>query len=358
MTDIRCRLSALMAEIMPGDLNGVLFPSGGAEANEVAVRIARRYTGKHKILTLHRSYHGASSSTIAATGDFRRGFDEGGATGFIKAINPSPMLFGWGDSVEDATGRALAALEEQILGEGANTIAAVMLESIPGSAGVYLADPAYMRGVRSLCDKHGILYIADEVMTGFGRTGKLWGFQHYEGLMPDIVTSAKGLSGAFMPIATVVMRAPLQEYFQTTPLGWGSTFHAHPVAMACAYECLKHMIEHDMVRHAATLEATMVECSQRLLDERACVRGARAVGLFGCLDLQDTSGAYMQPFAGPPHPAAATFKRALLENGIYGFVRLPLLHTAPPLVISDDELRDGFDRLDTALTVLDQELGF
>ena len=102
----------------------------------------------------------------------------------------------------------------------------------------------------------------------------------------------------------------------------------------------------------------MVECSQRLLDERACVRGARAVGLFGCLDLQDTSGAYMQPFAGPPHPAAATFKRALLENGIYGFVRLPLLHTAPPLVITDDELRDGFDRLDTALTVLDQELGF
>jgi len=233
-----------------------------------------------------------------------------------------------------------------------------MLESIPGSAGVFTTDPDFMRGVRALCDKYGIVYIADEVMCGFGRTGKLWCFQHYPGLLPDIVTSAKGLSGAFLPISMVAMRSHIQEHFRTNPLGWGSTFHAHPVAMACAYECIKHMITNDLVGHANSLEAVMVECSQHLLDEHPSVRGARVAGLFGCLDIQNPDGGYMQNVGGPPHPAAASFKQALWANGIYGFVRLPVLHSAPPLVISEAELRDGFDRIDASLDVLDRELGF
>jgi len=358
MVEIRCRLARLMAEIMPGDLNGFLFPSGGAEANEAAVRIARRYTGRTKVINLYRSYHGGTASTLSATGDFRRWFGEEGQSGFVKAFNPTPLNFSWGASPEEAATHALAALEEQILMEGPNNVAAIMLESIIGSGGTIVAPPGYMQGVRALCDKYGIVYIADEVMVGFGRTGKLWGFEHYEGVVPDIVTSAKGLSGAYLPIAVVGMRAPIQQFFEDNPLGWGATYQGHPVTMACAYECIKHMIEHDLIGNAARLERVMIECTARLIERHPSAKRGRAVGLFGCIDLCGPDGKLMQPLAGPPHPAVTPFKRALSDEGIYGFVRPPFLHTAPPLVVSEEELRDGFDRVDRALDTLDEKLGF
>jgi len=362
IVEARARLASLLSEMLPGPLTGVLFPSSGSEANEAAIRIARRYTGKHKILTQYRSYHGGSGASLAATGDFRRWYAEASSTGFIKAINPTPMMFSWAEaadaSPDEAAHRALAALEEQILLEGPETIAAVLLESIVGSGGAFLAPAEYMRGVRALCDKYGILYIADEVMVGFGRTGHLWGFQHYEGLVPDIVTSAKGLSAAYMPLSMVAMSAELHEHFRTTSVGWGSTYHAHPVALACAYECVKHLLKHDLVGNAARLEPVMRECTDDLVASHPSVRQGRVTGLFGCLDLQGVDGRYMQPLAGPPSPATQPFKRALMAEGIYGLVRPPLLHSAPPLVIDEPTLRDGFARIDRALHVLDAELGF
>jgi len=358
----RARLASLLAELLPAPLTGLLFPSSGGEANEAAIRIARRFTGKHKILTQYRSYHGGSGASLAATGDFRRMYGEAGASGFIKAINPTPFLFSWAQptdaSDDDASHRALAALEEQILLEGPETIAAVLLESIVGSGGTFVAPAAYMRGVRALCDKYGILYIADEVMVGFGLTGRLWGFQHYDGLVPDMVTSAKGLSAAYMPLSMVAMSEELHEHFRTTSIGWGSTYTAHPVALACAYECVKHLLSHDLVGNAARLEPVMKECTEQLVEAHPSVRQGRVAGLFGCLDLQGRDGKYMQPLAGPPHPAVKPFKRALLDEGVYGLVRPPLLHTAPPLVIDEPTLRDGFARVDRALSVLDAELGF
>ena len=359
LVEPRARLAALMSELLPDPLTGVLFPSGGSEANEAAIRIARRYTGKHKILTQYRSYHGGSSAALSATGDFRRWYAESGSTGFVKALNPTPMLFSWDEEdAEVAAQRSRAALEEQILLEGPETIAAVLLESIVGSGGTFAAPTSYMQGVRALCDKYGVLYIADEVMVGFGRTGKMWGFEHYEGVVPDLVTSAKGLSSAYLPLSMVALSEPLFEHFRTTPIGWGSTYHAHPVALACAYECVKHLIQHDLVGNAKRLEPTMVECTRALVDAHPAVRQGRVAGLFGCLDLQGPDGKYMQPLAGPPHPAAAKFKAALLDEGIYGLVRPPLMHTAPPLVIDETQLRDGFARVDRALHVLDREMGF
>ena len=358
MVEARVRLSSLLSELLPDPLTGLLFPSSGGEANEAAIRIARRYTGRQKILTQYRSYHGGTAGSLTATGDFRRGFAEAGVTGFVKALNPTPLTFAWGDSEEEAVARSLAALEEQILLENPETVAGVLLESIVGSGGTFAAHPDYMRGVRALCDKYGIVYIADEVMVGFGRTGKMWGFQHYEGVVPDVVTSAKGLSGAYLPISMVAMSKDIMEFFREQPVGWGSTYHAHPVAMACAYECVKHMVVHDLVGNAARLESTMAEWTDRLVDNHPSVRQGRALGLFGCLDLAGPDGAYMQPLAGPPHPAVTPFQRALTEEGIFGLVRPPLLHCAPPLVITDAELRDGFERVDRALHTLDAELGF
>eukprot|EP00913_Durusdinium_trenchii_P014466 g13570.t1 len=223
LAPVRAKLARLMAEICPGDLNGFLFPSGGGEANEAAIRMARLYTGKQKIFTQYRSYHGGSTSSLGATGDFRRRFTESNTHGFVKFFNPQPSGH-WAD---------------QILAEGPDTIAAIMVESIVGAGGVLVPPEGYIEGVRSLCDKYDILMICDEVMVGFGRTGHFFAFQHFEGVIPDMVTSAKGLTGSYLPLSMVGVRQKIKNYFWEKPVGWGATYHAHPVAVACAYETVE-----------------------------------------------------------------------------------------------------------------------
>ena len=264
--------------------------------------------------------------------------------------SPAPMHFQMGASEADAGANALALLEDQILMEGPETIAAIMIESVIGSGGVFVHPEGYVQGLRALCDKYGILLVLDEVMVGFGRTGAMWGFQNYAGVVPDIMTSAKGLSGSFLPLAMVGVRDPIRAHFERRPLGWGATFQAHPVALRCAYECVKHLVDHDLVARAKALEPVLLDGLQRLVDEHACVKQARGVGLFGCVDTVDPSGRLSQPLGFAMTPANAAFKRALLDEGIYGFIRLPLLHVAPPLVIDEAELRDGFDRVGRAMS--------
>lgn len=361
-TEIRVRLATLLSELLPGDLGGFLFPSGGAEANEAAIRMARRFTGRAKIINHYRSYHGGSAHSLTATGDFRRGFVEnsGGApVGFVKTMNPTDShLFSFGATEEERSAKALAYLEEQIACEGPGTIAAVMFESVIGSGGVHLAPKGYMEGVRALCDKHGILMICDEVMVGFGRTGKLWGFENYD-IVPDIVTSAKGLTGAYLPLSMVAVRSHIKEHFETNALGWGATFHAHPVSMAAGYECVKFMLEHELVSHAKNvIEPIMKEQIGRLVAKYDSVARGRAIGAFGCVDLVDPrTGAPVQSFDGSncTNPEAVnSFRAALRQNGLYGFVRPPMFHCAPALVIQPDELEDGFSRADKALEVFDR----
>lgn len=354
LTEVRVRLSQLLAEICPGDINGFVFPSGGGEANEAAIRIARRFTGKHKILNQYRSYHGGSTTALAATGDFRRWFAESGASGFVKMFNPQPFGFSW--PADDESGRTellLNMLDEQIRMEGPQTIAAIMLEPIVGAGGVLVPPKGYMEGVRALCDKYEILLICDEVMVGFGRTGKFWGFEHFEGVIPDILTSAKGLSASFVPLAMVGMRQHIKDFFADKPLGWGATFANHPTALACAYECVKHMLQHDLVAKAASLEPVMIDQMQQLVDKHPSVRQARAIGLFGCLDLVGSDGNMVQKYQDPNPPQVHAFRKAMLDNGLIGLFRPPLLHCAPPLIIEEHELLDGFQRLDKALCALD-----
>lgn len=351
---VRARLSRLMAELMPGDITGFLFPSGGGEANEAAIRIARRYTGKNKILTQYRSYHGGTAQSLSATGDFRRWFTESGVNGFVKIFNPQPMGFSWGPSDEEATARALQALEEQILLEGPQTIAAVMLESIVGAGGVLVPPAGYMEGVRALCDKYEILLILDEVMAGFGRTGELWAFQHFDNVLPDIVTSAKGLTGAHLPLSMVAVRQPIKDYFMVNAVGWGATYHAHPVAMAAAYECVKYTVEQKLPQKAKKMQRVMMEEINGLVDNHISVKQGRAIGLFGCLDLCKADGQSKLQTLGQASPEWLTpFRKAMPANGLMGLLRIPLLHCCPPLVITEPELRDGFRRLSKALDVLD-----
>lgn len=355
LVPVRAQLSALMAEISPGDLNGFLFPSSGGEANDAAIRMARLYTGKHKIFNQYRSYHGGTLGPLSATGDFRRHFSQEHATGFVKMFNPEPHLFQWADTDELTCDMALACLEEQIMAEGPATIAAIMLESIPGSAGVLVPAVGYMEGVRALCDKYDILMICDEVMTGFGRTGEMFAFQHFEGVIPDIFTSAKGLTGSWQPLSVVGVRQKLKDFFGKNPIGWGSTFQAHPVALACGYACLKYVLDTNILNHVKqTVQPIMLEELNRLVDKYAYVKQARCAGAFGCLDLMNPkTGERVMQLGEPMSPQMAMFKKAFNAEGLIGFLRPPQVHCAPPLVISAAELSDGFARLDRALGVLE-----
>lgn len=356
MVPVRARLSKLLAEISPGDLTGFLFPTGGTEANEAAIRMARRYTKRHKIMTQYRSYHGGTANSLGATGDFRRGFTEMGVTGFVKIFNPQPQGFSWGRTDEEAGRLALQALEEQILVEGPTTIAAIMLETVVGAGGVLVPPEGYMQGVRALCDKYDIVLILDEVMAGFGRTGELFAFENFEGVIPDIITSAKGLTGAFLPMSLVGCREHIRQHFVDNPLGWGATYHAHPVAMACAYECVKHIVATKMPENAKAMQPIMMEEISKLVEKHESVKQGRCIGLFGCIDLQGKDGRNIQQLSAPSPPYVTKFRKTLGDHGLIALFRPPLLHCCPPLVITEAELRDGFKRLSGALESLDADL--
>lgn len=231
-------------------------------------------------------------------------------------------------------------------------------ESIIGGGGVLVPPPGYMQGVRELCDKYEILLHLDEVMVGFGRTGKLFGFQHYDGVIPDIVTAAKGLSSAALPISMTACRKHIMDAFEDKPLGWGSTYQAHPVAMACAYENVKYLLKEKVLDNVQELAPKFEYAMKTVSENHPSVKQYRSVGLFGCFDahLPDGSNPQLQHTA--IDEAFVAYKKAYSANGLMGLLRPPHMHVAPPLIITEDELMDGFDRQDKALYALDDALGF
>jgi adenosylmethionine-8-amino-7-oxononanoate aminotransferase len=293
--EIRARLSKLMSELLPGDLQGMVFPSSGSEANEAAIMMARRYTGKFKVINWYRSYHGGTTNSQQATGDFRRWYGGDHVPGFVKGFHPFPLFWDLaGDTEEERTQMALNMLEEQILNEGPDTIAMVQFESVIGGGGVLVPPPGYMQGVRAMCDKYNILMHMDEVMVGFGRTGQLFGFQNYEGVIPDIVTAAKGITAAALPLSMTACRRHIMEAFEEKPLGWGSTYQAHPVAMACAYENLKHLIKEDIIGHVQRLAPVLEDQMKALAENHPSIKQYRAIGMFGCFDVHNPDGSNPQ----------------------------------------------------------------
>lgn len=361
ITEVRTRMNQLMSEILPGNLRAAVFPSSGAEANEAGIMMARRFTGRNKIVSWYRSYHGATANAGAATGDYRRWFGSDNVPGFVKAFNPFPLFFNHGGSSaseEEKVQSALAMLEEQILNEGPDQIASIMMESIVGAGGVLIMPDNYLQGVRAICDKYGILMHLDEVMVGFGRTGKLFGFQNYEGVMPDIISAAKGISAAAVPLSMTACSEEIMNFFDDKPLGWGSTYQAHPVAIAVAYETVKHIIQNNIVGRVEAMSPLFEEQMQLLCDKHSCIKQYRSIGLFGCFDVQDLNGNNPKLQHEKAHEAFHKYRQAYTENGLIGLHRYPHIHCAPPLIIKENELLDGFERLDRALNVLDESLGF
>jgi taurine--2-oxoglutarate transaminase len=360
--EVRVRMNHLMSEILPGDLRPAVYPSSGAEANEAGIMMARRYTGRHKVISCYRSYHGATAIAGAATGDFRRWY--GGSDnipGFVKAFNPFPLFFkpgGHQATEEEHVEAALCMLEEQILNEGPDNIASIVMESIVGAGGCLIMPRGYMQGIRALCDEHGILLHLDEVMVGFGRTGTLFAFQHYEGVMPDIVTCAKGISSAAIPLSMTACNKKIMDYFEDKPLGWGSTYQAHPVALAVAYENVKYLLQNNIVGQAKAMAPLFDACMRQLAKDHPSIKQYRAIGMFGCFDVHDSHGRNPKLQHETAHEAFTKYKEAYHRQGLVGIHRYPHIHCAPPLTIQDDQLIDGFQRLDRALCVLDEALGF
>jgi taurine--2-oxoglutarate transaminase len=310
ITEIRARLSKLMTEILPGDLQGMVFPSSGSEANEAAIMMARRYTGKFKVINWYRSYHGGTTNSQQATGDFRRWYGGDVVPGFIKAFPPNPLFWDYaGSTEEERTQMSLNMLEETILNEGPDSIALIQFESVIGGGGVLVAPPGYMQGVRALCDKYEILMHCDEVMVGFGRTGEMFGFQNYEGVIPDIVTAAKGLTSAALPLSMTACRKHIMEKFEDMPLGWGSTYASHPVSMACAYENLKYLIKNDVVGHVQRMAPVLEAGMKTLAENHPSIKQYRAVGMFGCFDAHNPDGSIPQLQHTPVSNAFAAYKK-------------------------------------------------
>lgn len=359
--EVRVRMNQLMAEVLPGNLRAAVFPSSGAEANEAGIMMARRYTGRQKIISWYRSYHGATAHAGAATGDSRRWYGSNNVPGYVKAFSPFPLFFhhgGHGAPEEERVQSALNMLEEQILNEGPDDIASIMLESVVGAGGCLIYPEGYLQGVRAICDKYGILMHFDEVMVGFGRTGKMFGFQNYPGVQPDIVSCAKGISGAAVPLSMTACSEEIMNFFEDKPLGYGSTYQAHPVAMAIAYENVKYILQHDIVGRVQKIAPLFESEMMRIADAHPCIKQYRSIGLFGCFDVQDLQGRNPKLQHEPAHDAFRQYRQAYTENGLVGLQRYPHIHSAPPLIITEEELLDGFGRLDRAIGVLDDALGF
>jgi taurine---2-oxoglutarate transaminase len=370
VTEVRIRLNALLNDyVLPKPLCVAVYPSSGAEANEAGIVLAQRYTGRTKIISFYRSYHGATGYASAVTGDPRRCYNPSNnacgssisnhSSTFIKAFHPFPLFFQHhGMTSAEQVSSALLMLEELICNEGPHNIASIVMESIVGAGGCLVMPIPYMEGLRALCNKYGILLHLDEVMVGFGRTGTMFGFQHYNNVVPDIVTAAKGLTAASVPLSLMACSKTIMDHFENQPLGWGSTYESHPVALASAYETIKYLMQENLLHHVQSMAPIFRQEMDRLASLHPCIKQYRAIGLFGCFDVHDTDGCNPKlPFE-TADLAFQRYAQAYTENGLMGLHRYPHIHCAPPLIISKEELLDGFERLHRALLVLDDALGF
>jgi taurine--2-oxoglutarate transaminase len=348
-TDVRAELGRKLAELMPGDLDKVFFTLGGAEANENAIRLARMVTGRHKILSRYRSYHGATYATITLTGDPRRWANEPGMPGVVHVLDP---YHGPQRPVDDAA-TSLAYLEETIMLEGPETIAAFMLEPVTGTNGILIPPDGYLQGVRELCDRFGILMIADEIMSGFGRTGAWFAVDHW-GVVPDMITMAKGLTSSYVPLGAVGMRAKVYEPFDERVYYGGLTYNSHPLALAAALATIRVYEEDDLIERTKKMGEVMAGHHRELAKRHPCVGLVRNIGLFGIVELVRDRRTMepMAPYNGASDEMKAVAKH-LDERGLFTMVRWNNIMTNPPLCITEEQLAEGFGIIDEALALAD-----
>src|ERR1700716_413542 len=279
-TEVRARLGAKLAEITPGDIDAFFFTNGGAEANENAIRIARLYTGRHKIAARYRSYHGGTAGALTLTGDPRRWAAEPGIPGVIRIPDFYHGIQKGSDTTEEVLGRT----EEVLQLEGPQTVAAIIIEPVVGTNGILIPPDGYMQGLRELCDRHGILLIADEVMAGFGRTGEWFSVDHWQ-VVPDLLTMAKGLTSAYVQLGAVGMRRQIADHFQKNVFFGGLTYNSHPLACAAALATIAVYEEDQLIENARSMGIVMRGLLDDLQGRHSSVGATRNIGLFGIVEL-------------------------------------------------------------------------
>jgi taurine--2-oxoglutarate transaminase len=360
-TRIRALAGKTVADITPDRaLTKILFTLGGADANENAIKLARGYSGRHKILTRYRSYHGATAGALAATGDPRRVVWEPNLMpGIVHFLDPyryrstfhrtNPEI-----SEEEFARDFVNHLEEIIQYESPETIAAILMESVTGTNGIIVPPQGYMQGVRALCDKYGIVMIADEVMSGFGRTGKWFAIEHWD-IVPDMITMAKGLTSAYAPLGAVAMKPEIAAAFDNTPFEGGLTYTSHPVSLAAAVANINAMREDKIVERAAGMGKVLKRMLSDLGESHPSVGDVRSIGMFGILELvkDRKTKEPMAPWNGSS-PEMTALKKYCLDNGLFLYTHWHTVLIIPPLIISEEQLQDGFDILDKALDITDK----
>ena len=360
-TKVRAIASKLIAEISPGGkLTRVLFTLGGADANENAIRLARAYTGRHKILTRYRSYHGATAGAMAATGDPRRMAWEPmlmpGVVHFLDPYRYRSTFHRTNPNISEAefTRDYLNHLEEIIHYEGPETIAAVLIEPVTGTNGIIIPPEGYLQGVRVLCDKYGILMIADEVMSGFGRTGKWFAVDHWN-VVPDIMTMAKGLTSAYAPLGAVAMKPEIAATFDERVFESGLTYTSHPISLAAAIANINVMREDKIVEHAAAMGPVLKRKLTDLGEAHPSVGEVRNIGLFGIIELvkDRKTKEPMAPWNGTS-PEMTAFCKYCLDHGLFLYTHWHTVLIIPPLIITEEQLAEGLKVLDEALEITDK----
>ena len=343
-----------IVELSPEGMNKVFFTNGGADAVENAIRMARLHTGRRKVMSFYRSYHGNTGSAIVATGDPRRWPNEN-ADGHIHFFGPYLYRSAfWATSEAEECERALQHLENVITFEGPNTIASILIETVVGTAGVLVPPPGYLEGVRALCDKHGIILILDEVMAGFGRTGEWFAFDNFD-VKPDLVTFAKGSNSGYVPVGGVIISDEIAATFNDRVFPGGLTYSGHPLACASIVGSIDAMKEEGIVENAKRIGADVIGPGLRDLAERHKVIGeVRGLGVFWALDLV-TDRATREPLApyGGTSPAMGQLIAECKKRGLLPFANFNRLHVVPPCNVSDTEAKDGLAILDEVFTEID-----
>ncbi|MEI7755628.1 MAG: aspartate aminotransferase family protein [Actinomycetota bacterium] len=357
--EARSEAARLIAELAPGDLNMVFFTNGGAEATDNAIRMSRLHTGRQKVLATYRSYHGATGGAIAVTGDPRRWSGETGVSGVVHFWGPfayrSP--FHSTDEIQESE-RALQHLRETIMVEGPGTIACIMLESVVGTNGILVPPPGYLQGVRDICDEHGIVYIADEVMAGFGRCGEWFAVNHWN-VTPDLITFAKGSNSGYIPLGGVIISQRIADTFRDRQYPGGLTYSGHVLACASAVASINIFKEEGLIDYARTLGSDVIGPElAKLAAKHPSIGEVRGLGAFWALDLVTNreTRAPLVPFnaAGPAAQPMVDLAAACKQRGLWPFTHFNRLYVVPPINTPADEARAGIAIIDEVLELADQ----
>ena len=357
LTAERSLLANELTALAPGELDKCMFVNSGSEANELAFIMARMVTGRPKIFAKYRSYHGTTFNTLGTAGDPRRMAVEPGPPGSIRFFDPYCYRCDFGLTYPDCGIHCLKALERQIELENPATVAAVVVEPFTGAAGGFPLPEGYLAGLRDLCDRHGILLIADEVITGFGRTGAWFGVNH-DSVVPDLMVLAKGITSGYVPMGAVVVSSQISRYFESRVLPIGSTYAASPLATAAARACLVAYREEGCVDNAKRMGRLLMEKLKGLKEKYPIIGDVRGKGLLACLELV-ADQVTMQPL-GPPVVDAQLpihIRRRAWEEGLHLLARANLLMIAPPLIVNAEQIRDGVEKLSRVLSWLETEVG-